>query len=126
MLEGVTLTPPPPSTEGVTAEDVTSDEGVTPDQSVTPTEDVTSTPTVTLTPSPTLDDVSALETQLAPTPDSGATVIASLNEPPSAQFEDVVAVTPPGESPWLFVAIVLQITIIVGAGYMYVRGGKRR
>ena len=108
MLEGVTLTPPPISTEGVTA-----------------TEEVTLTPSATLTPTPTLDDVSALETQFAPTPDSGATVVASLNQPP-AQFEDVVAVTPPGESPWLFVAILLQITIIVGAGYMYVRGGKRR
>lgn len=114
MLEGVTLTPPPISTEGVTAV-----ESVTPEQSVTPTEGVT------LTPTQTLDDVSALETQFAPTPDSGATVIADLNQPP-AQFEDVIAVTPPGESPWLFVAIVLQITIIVGAGYMYVRGGKRR
>ena len=55
----------------------------------------------------------------------GATVVADLNQPP-AQFEDVIAVTPPGESPWLFVAIILQITIIVGAGYMYVRGGRRR
>jgi hypothetical protein len=120
LLEGVTLTPPPISTEGVTAtEDVTQVE------SVTPTEGVTLTPSATLTPSPTLDDVSALETQFAPTPDAGATVVADLNAPPS-QFEDVIAVTPPGESPWLFVAIMLQITIIVGAGYMYVRGGKRR
>ena len=78
-----------------------------------------------MTPTPTLDDLSALETQFAPTPDTGATVVASVNQPPT-QFQDVVAVTPPGESPWLFVAIVLQITIIVGAGYMFVRGGKRR
>jgi hypothetical protein len=138
LLDGVTLTPPPTSTEGVTqAESVTAEQGVTPtedavptegvtaEQSVTPTEGVTLTPSMTPTPTATLDDVSALETQLAPTPDAGATVIADLNQPP-AQFQDVTAVTPPGESPWLFVAIVLQITIIVGAGYMYVRGGKRR
>lgn len=114
LLDGVTLTPPPIPTEDVTAV-----------ESVTPDEGVTLTPSVTPTPTPTLDDVSALETQFAPTLDVGATVVASVNQQP-AQFQDVMAVTPPGESPWLFIAILLQITIIVGAGYMYVRGGKRR
>lgn len=111
------IPPPLPSPEGDAA-----GAGVT---GVTPNTGVTTTVALTMTPTPTLDDISALETQLAPTPGAGATVVASLNHPvvPSTL---AVTVTPQGESPWLFVAILLQITIIVGAGYMYVRGGKRR
>jgi hypothetical protein len=79
------------------------------------------TPDVPPTATPTLDELSVVQTQFAPT------VVADLGRPAQQQqFEDVIAVTPPGESPWLLVGIVLQVAVILVSGYLFVRGGRRR
>ena len=60
-------------------------------------------------------------------PTAQTTVVASLNNNnDSAPIQDVIAVTPQGESPWLILALIVQSVIILGAVFMFVRGLRKR
>ena len=61
-----------------------------------------------------------------PSPTAESTLLASLGTPPSAPIQDVIAVNPQGDSPWLILAVIVQALIIVGAGIMLVRSARRR
>lgn len=62
-------------------------------------------------------------------PTAIATVVANLNRngtPQQVAVEDVVAVSPPGESPWLIFALIFQALVIIGAGIWFVRDMRKR
>lgn len=80
----------------------------------------TQAPTQTNTP----ESAAALSTTSTP----AMTIVASLNasSESAASIQDVVAVSPQGESPWLIIALVAQSAIIFGAAVMFIRNMRKK
>jgi Cysteine-rich secretory protein family/LysM domain len=100
-----------------------------------PTETLTATPTAypSATPSPTMPGIAtsaampeAIVILVSPSPTDDATVVAAVSTPVALLASSTGTITRSGTSPWLAVALVVQVGLLTVAGFEFVRRSRRK
>ncbi len=100
-----------------------------------PTETLTATPTAypSATPSPTMPGIAtsaampeAIVILVSPSPTDDATVVAAVSTPVALLASSAGTITRSGTSPWLAVALVVQVGLLAVAGFEFVRRSRRK